>query len=554
MPSDSVAPQTVLAQRKGPRRWTPLVAALLVGCAVALSPALVTPAVALNKSEVFDKCAPATALVVLVTPQGTEIGSGIVIDSKGLLITNYHVIAAAASARLFAVFLYDPKERIVEEDLGQYIESHRAKALQPRVLRVDQENDIAILQLPERKGGYPTVAWGDSDAVRIGQDVVAIGNPQGLAWTLTSGSISAIRKNALQTETAINPGNSGGPLLDMEGRLVGINTYIRRNSQSLAFARPVNLVRAFAEQRSDLGHAISNAGPKGKGGSGGAATSLLVRRVIGDVEKRFPADQGKRVLCALFSAMTHGGRVVLSGVGDPTWLNDSLAAALAATAEADRPKAVQYIEQNFPLLVLGANRHLWLRSGARYYDVGSASAMDVDDITGQVWATDAEGNILAYDKATGKWTPSGVGPARDVEASDGVLYLLDAAGVVHAVRGGKALPLSTRPIRGSLQASHGVLYALDDRDGSLFRFRNGQWDNGGQAIATGVREVRANGSVWYGLDRDGRVYSGVASSYIDREGDLEGIWLMGDDLLGLGRDGLLYLWSAQARKWRALSS
>jgi hypothetical protein len=60
--------------------------------------------------------------------------------------------------------------------------------------------------------------------------------------------------------------------------------------------------------------------------------------------------------------------------------------------------------------------------------------------------------------------------------------------------------------------------------------------------------------VWYGLDRDGRVYSGVASSYIDREGDLEGIWLMGDDLLGLGRDGLLYLWSAQARKWRALSS
>lgn len=535
------------------RSWIALLAALVLLSGAVQTGPWAAQALALNKSEVFDKCAPATALVVLMTPRGTEIGSGIVIDSKGLVITNYHVVADAASARLFAVFLFDPKERIVEEDLGQYVETHRNKALQPRVVRVDQENDLALLQLPERKGGYPTVAWGDSDAVRVGQDVVAIGNPQGLAWTLTSGSISAIRKNALQTETAINPGNSGGPLLDMEGRLVGINTYIRRNSQSLAFARPVNLVRAFAEQRGDLGHAIAGAGSKSAVGPSGASMSLLVRKVLADVEKRFAPGQVKRVICTLFSAMTYGGRTLVTGIGDPTWLNDSLAQALAATPAVERAKAVQYIEQNFPLLVLGSNRHLWLRSGTRYYDVGSASAMDVDDTTGQVWATDGDGNVLAYEKGTGKWQPSGLGPARDIEASEGVLYLLDAAGGVSAVHKGKTASLSSRPIRGSLQASHGVLYALDERDGNLYRYRSGQWDNGGQPIATGVREVRANGPVWYGLDREGRVYSGVTSAYIDREGDLEGIWLMGDDLLGLGRDGMLYMWGAQARRWRALS-
>ncbi len=533
--------------------WIDWLAMLVLSCGAIAAGPWASPALALNKSEVFDKCAPATALVVLVTPRGTEIGSGIVIDSKGLLITNYHVVADAASARLFAVFLFDPKERIVEEDLGQYVESHRSKALQPRVVRVDAENDLALLQLPERKGGYPSVQWGDSDVVRVGQDVVAIGNPQGLAWTLTSGSISAIRKNALQTETAINPGNSGGPLLDMDGRLVGINTYIRRNSQSLAFARPVNLVRAFAEQRGDLGHAIAGAGSKATGAPSGASMSLLVRRVLADVEKRFAPAQVKRVICTLFSAMTYGGRTLVTGIGDPTWLNDSLAQALAATPAPDRAKAVQYIEQNFPLLVLGANRHLWLRSGTRYYDVGTASAMDVDDMTGQVWATDGDGNVLSYDKGTGKWQASGLGPARDIEASEGVLYMLDAAGGINAVHKGKTASLSSKPIRGSLQATHGVLYALDEREGNLYRYRGGQWDNGGQPIATGVREVRANGPVWYGLDRDGRVYSGVTSAYIDREGDLEGIWLMGDDLLGLGHDGLLYMWSAQARRWRALS-
>jgi S1-C subfamily serine protease len=528
--------------------------ALAVAAQAAIAP--VPPALALSKADVFDKCSPATALIVLMTRHGAEIGAGVVVDSKGLLITNHHVVADAAQAETFAVFLYDPKERVVEEDLASYVRAHKAKALTPRVLRVDAENDLALLQLPERKGGYPTVNWGDSDVVRVGQDVVAIGNPQGLAWTLTSGSISAIRKNALQTETAINPGNSGGPLLDMDGKLVGINTWIRKNAQSLGFARPANVVRAFVEQKGDLGHALAS-GPErldSKGSPDSAAMTVIVKRVFADVEKRFPGGESKKVVCALFSAFTYGGRTLLSGVGEVAWLNDSLEGALASLPDIERPKAVKYIEQSFPLLAVSQSGHLWIRSSIKYFDVGKAVAMDIDDATGQIYATDSEGNVMTYERDTGKWQGTRLGPARDLEASDGAVFVLDKAGMVSMVRGDKRVVLSSRPIRGSLTASRGVLYVLDHEGGTLFRWRSGQWDNGGEAIATGVHQVQAFGATWYGLDTEGRVYSGNVASYIDRDGDLMGIWLMGDDLLGLGRDGLLYLWSNRAKRWRALSS
>ncbi len=531
-----------------------LVLALALAAQVTLLP--VRAALALTKADVFEKCSPATALVVLMSRRGVEIGSGVVVDAKGLLVTNYHVVADAPQAEAFYVFLYDPKERVVEEDIASYVRAHQAKALAPRVLRVDSENDLALLQLPERKSGYPTVPWGDSDAVRIGQDVVAIGNPQGLAWTLTSGSISAIRKNALQTETAINPGNSGGPLLDMEGRLVGINTWIRKNAQSLGFARPSNVVRAFVDHKGDLGHAVASGAERadGKVSPDGPAMGLIVKRVFADVEKRFPGAESRKVVCALFSAFTYGGRTLLSGVGEVSWLNDSLEAAVASLPEADRASAIKYIEQSFPLLAVSQSGHLWIRSGVRYFDVGKAVAMDIDDATGQIYATDTDGNVMLFERSTGKWLATRMGPARDIEASDGAVFVLDKAGLVSVVRGDKRVTLSSRPVHGSLFATRGVLYVLDQQSGSLFRWRAGQWDNNGEAIASGVHQVQAFGSTWYGLDTEGRVYSGNVSSYIDRDGDLMGIWLMGEDLLGLGRDGLLYLWSNRGKRWRALSS
>ena len=548
--------------------------ALVLASALALGQS--SPALALSKSEVFTRCAPATLLIVVATNQGLEIGSGIVIDSSGLAITNHHVVDQVAHARLFVAFLYDPKERIVEEDLEDYLRTHEARALRPKVVRIDATSDLALLKLPERTGGYPSVNWGDSDKIQIGQDVVAIGNPQGLAWTLTTGSISAIRKNAIQTETAINPGNSGGPLLDMDGHLVGINTWIRKNSQSLGFARPVNAVRAFAEDRASLGVAMqqgrAQAGvpaptarpPSTSGNSPGLSArdsphDLIIDRFAKAVDKKYSGSAGLRIICGLFSAFTWHGRTGLTEVGDINWLNDTMASVIGASdSEAERQRVTAEITDMFPQVAVSKDGRLWMRSGVKYFDVGRAVAWDVDDATGQIYVTDNLGKVSAYDPATGQWHPIAIEPAADVESSQGILYVLTLKGQLLAIqKPGTAYQqvasLADRAVRGQLVAAAGALYVLEPDKGALYRLRAMHWDLAGQPLATGVREIRAAGTTWYGLDHDGNVYSGALNRYIDKDGDLAAIWLIGEDLLALGKDNNLYHWSASGRSWHALS-
>lgn len=198
----------------------------------------------LSKEELFAKLAPATVLIVIPQRDGFSIGSGAIVDGSGLVVTNAHVVAASTGT--VQVYMYNPKERSLDTSLRDYVKNH--SPLIGRVTKRGKDIDLALVRLPELVNKYPTVALGDSDTLRIGQDVVAIGNPHGLTWTFTSGTISAIRKDALQTETPINPGNSGGPLLDMRGQVVGINTFIRKESQGLGFAIPVNAVKEFIEQ------------------------------------------------------------------------------------------------------------------------------------------------------------------------------------------------------------------------------------------------------------------------------------------------------------------
>lgn len=198
----------------------------------------------LNKEQIFARVAPATVLIVIPQQGGMNLGSGVIVDGSGLIVTNRHVIERSQGT--VQVFMFNPKERSLEANLQAYVKSHAP--LIGRVIKRDKENDLALVRLPALAATYPTVEIGDSEALRIGQDVVAIGNPHGLTWTFTSGSISAIRKDAIQTETPINPGNSGGPLLDMFGRLVGINTYIRKDAQGLGFAIPASTAKQFIEK------------------------------------------------------------------------------------------------------------------------------------------------------------------------------------------------------------------------------------------------------------------------------------------------------------------
>lgn len=180
-------------------------------------------------------------------PQEGGSGSGSIIDTRGYVVTNTHVIADAVKINLSL------------SDGSQY---------EGTVVGTDKENDIAVLKFDAPKGmSLKTIPFGDSSNLLVGQKVLAIGNPFGLQRTLTTGIVSAlgrpiqtesntIIKDMIQTDTAINPGNSGGPLLDTQGKMIGINTMIYSTSGSSAgigFAIPVNTAKRVVSELIQFG-------------------------------------------------------------------------------------------------------------------------------------------------------------------------------------------------------------------------------------------------------------------------------------------------------------
>ncbi|MEE9140816.1 MAG: DegQ family serine endoprotease, partial [Alphaproteobacteria bacterium] len=163
-----------------------------------------------------------------------SLGSGVIVDETGLIVTNYHVVEAATE---ITVALADRREFDAE------------------VIGSDQRTDLAVLRIDTKGEALPTLAFGDSDELEVGDLVLAVGNPFGVGQTVTSGIVSALARTRIgpgdfrsfiQTDAAINPGNSGGALINMEGKLVGINTAIftrTGGSLGIGFAIPVNMVK-----------------------------------------------------------------------------------------------------------------------------------------------------------------------------------------------------------------------------------------------------------------------------------------------------------------------
>jgi Do/DeqQ family serine protease len=167
-----------------------------------------------------------------------SLGSGVIVDTKGTIVTNHHVIAGAQSIQV------------------QLADGRVADAT---VVGSDPDTDIAILGLKIDK--LPSISLGRSDTLRVGDIVLAIGNPYGIGQTVTQGIVSATGRgqlglatfeNFIQTDAAINLGNSGGALIDAQGELVGINTAVLNRQyggpEGIGFAIPVNLVRGVMEQ------------------------------------------------------------------------------------------------------------------------------------------------------------------------------------------------------------------------------------------------------------------------------------------------------------------
>jgi S1-C subfamily serine protease len=199
-----------------------------------------------ENSAIIDVAAKAGPAVVKITTEGVDetnpaleqqgVGSGLIFDATGWILTNRHVVAGSNQLT---------------------VELKDGTTYPGTIYGIDTLTDLAIVKIDAT--GLTAASLGDSDALRVGQLVVAIGSPLGtFSNTVTSGIVSATGReiqtegsslnNLIQTDAAINPGNSGGPLLDATGAVVGINTAIARDSSGIGFSIPINLAKPLMEQ------------------------------------------------------------------------------------------------------------------------------------------------------------------------------------------------------------------------------------------------------------------------------------------------------------------
>jgi 2-alkenal reductase len=186
--------------------------------------------------DLYDRVSPSVVFVAVTTSAGSGSGSGFVLDREGRIVTNNHVVEGA--------------ERIL-------VTFANGSSFEAELIGADPDSDLAVIQIQAPESLLQPVELADSDALRVGQRAIAVGNPFGLEQTMTAGIVSALGRvvrqdsgfslpQLVQTDAAINPGNSGGPLLDARGRVIGVTTLIFSSSGSssgVGFAVPVNTVK-----------------------------------------------------------------------------------------------------------------------------------------------------------------------------------------------------------------------------------------------------------------------------------------------------------------------
>lgn len=197
-------------------------------------------------SEIYNRISPSVVSINIAVRQGSRfinesLGTGFVIDKQGHIVTNNHVV--------------DGADRIEVNFFDGTI-------VRAEIVGLDPDSDLAVIKVSLPESQLQPIAFGNSDALVIGQRALAIGSPFGERWTLTTGIISALNRRidgltgyaigaVIQTDAAINPGNSGGPLLNMLGEVIGVNSQIlsqTRSNSGVGFAVPSNLVKRVSQE------------------------------------------------------------------------------------------------------------------------------------------------------------------------------------------------------------------------------------------------------------------------------------------------------------------
>ena len=304
-----------------------------------------------------------------------SLGSGVIVDPSGLIITNNHVISKADEIK---VLLSDKRE------------------FKAKLIGTDSKTDIAVLKVDAE--GLHTIPWGDSDTLEVGEFVLAVGNPFGLNQTVTMGIVSAVGRASMgiaeyedfiQTDAAINPGNSGGALVNASGELVGINTAIFSQSggnMGIGFAVPSSMARSILDQltrngkvvRGWLGVSIQELSPELALQFGlSEARGVLVSEVLDDSPaKRAGLERGDVIL-------EFDGRVV----ENPTQLRNAVAKtgigkkATIKFIREKRPKAVEVTVVEQPKSIAQGGNEETEESAT---PAGLLSDLDVRDVNGDI--------------------------------------------------------------------------------------------------------------------------------------------------------------------------
>jgi len=284
------------------------VAQISTGASTSQSPVAQANGSAPNWSVTAGVVSPSVVAITVTSSQGGGQGSGVIFDTRGHILTNNHVVAAGGAGSKLTVTLSDKR------------------TYDATVVGTDPSTDLAVIKLANAPSDLKAVALGDANTIKVGDQVMAVGNPLGLAGTVTTGIVSALNRpvttsdqqsdptqqqtatepvvtNAIQTSAAINPGNSGGALVNAGGQLIGINSAIASlgssggsSSQSgnigIGFAIPVNEARSIADQLISTGKATHPyLGVASKDGVVADGSAKRAAAVLTNVVSGTPADK-----------------------------------------------------------------------------------------------------------------------------------------------------------------------------------------------------------------------------------------------------------------------